>query len=493
MSTTPPTPDISALPTADDMNNGNGQSQSQSRRSTHDSLDAVVDDPSSSSTATTPGTSSAAMYSLTDPNVLGVSTSALVSGATNDNDDEDRTSNVDATETELDHDLDNDGDNEREALDHDTPLEGGLLAAIARGLRTVVHRARTVTLPLYTYPPVYTPPTAISAAPTLYVYQARWPRQRTVAQVSADPESLAWQTLLQFSGLKYDLIFTAQASMSPTATLPFLMTERGRPIASRDRLVHYLHARTTAADAPLALAAKEAARGLRPEARLLLPSDLPPPALALQTTYLALIEAAVLPALAHWWWVEPRNAEKVRAMYTRGSFPPPLESLMFAALSGSVADHLAATAPVGGLVAGAAAGAIPAAPRSAAAVATGAAASATDAIYSAADDAFEALAARLGDGPYFFGDQPSVVDAVLFAALHSFLSADFPADRMRGIVLRHDALYAYARNIWNLWFKRFEMHVSHVRRCGIEVVGYQGPLSVDAAAAADGTAAAESN
>ncbi|KAI9187796.1 hypothetical protein H9P43_002187 [Blastocladiella emersonii ATCC 22665] len=331
------------------------------------------------------------------------------------------------------------------------------LRSVASRVRSAVHRASRITFPLAILPPIQPAPAPISNAPTLYVHRPRWPRQKN-SWASSDPECLVWQTYLQFSGIKYDLVLCDEPLMSPTGALPFLVTEKGRVFASRDRLLRYIGTRAHA-PATVAAVVADVARGARPAdaARLLTPEDLPAAgdARALAHMYLALIDTALWPALMHNWWREPRNRPAMAALYTRGVYPRPVDALILESRAADVAKHLATR------------------------YGEDAAARSSEDVYAAAADALEAIAVRLGDSAYFFGDSPSFIDALLFATIHSILSADFPADKLRGLVIAHAKLFQYSKDIWNKWFRKYEMNVKPLRRCGVEV-----PVTVAGAASA---------
>ncbi|ORZ41567.1 hypothetical protein BCR44DRAFT_122777 [Catenaria anguillulae PL171] len=314
------------------------------------------------------------------------------------------------------------------------------LSALARQLRRLPYLLSS--FPLVTLPPIHAPtPSPISNAPTLYVHRGRWPRQKTT-WASSDPDCLVWQCLLQFSGLKYDLVLCDEPLMSPTGQLPFLVSEKGRIISDRDRLLRYIATRAGAPENTARVHA-EAARGARPDVRLLLPEDLGAGtnAGAQAHAYLALMDAKLWPALRFNWWIEPRNLPYVQRLYADGVYPRPIDALVFGARQSKVAAEWRQL------------GVNP------------------DDVYVGAAEALEALADKLADKTFFFGDNPSVVDAVLFAALHSILSADFPADKLRGLTIAHANLYQYAKEMWNNWFRKFEMNVKPLKRCGVEVPG----------------------
>ncbi|KNE58250.1 hypothetical protein AMAG_05058 [Allomyces macrogynus ATCC 38327] len=337
------------------------------------------------------------------------------------------------------------------------------LRALASHVRSAIHAVRTIPVPaLALLPPLQPVPSPASSTPTLYVHRPRWPRQKN-AWASSDPECLVWQAYLQFSGIPYALVLVDadNAAMSPTGRLPFLVTERGRVVALRDRLLRYIATKAHSDEVERAIA-EAAQRGTRPtDLRVLTPDDLPGPPRALAHLYLALIEADLWPALMFNWWLEPRNGlSAMRLLYApqKSAWPAVLDTLLVAGMRQHVQADLATRF----------AGEIPRAEQ----------------LYAKAADALAALAERLGDGPYFFGDAPSFLDALCFAALHSILSADFPCDRLRGLVLAHDNLFTYSKNIWNAWFRKCEMSVRPIRRCGVDLWPAAATTSASTAAAA---------
>lgn len=83
-------------------------------------------------------------------------------------------------------------------------------------------------------------------------------------------------------------------------------------------------------------------------------------------------------------------------------------------------------------------------------------------IFEEAVTAIDALAVELGDkNEYFFGkDEPSGLDAIVFAYLHVILT--MPKIRhvddagrsgeLARIVRKHENLFRYSQNIWKKWF-----------------------------------------
>ena len=68
---------------------------------------------------------------------------------------------------------------------------------------------------------------------------------------------------------------------------------------------------------------------------------------------------------------------------------------------------------------------------------------------------FDAIAELLGDGPYFFGDAPRVIDCTLFAFLEAVLG--FPVDSpIKARIAAHANLVAYRARIRERWWRDLE-------------------------------------
>jgi len=63
----------------------------------------------------------------------------------------------------------------------------------------------------------------------------------------------------------------------------------------------------------------------------------------------------------------------------------------------------------------------------------------------------DALAALLGEKPYFLGDRPTSVDATTYAFLWQILNAPY-ASRLKDAAAEHDNLVAYIRRMSEEWF-----------------------------------------
>jgi len=74
-----------------------------------------------------------------------------------------------------------------------------------------------------------------------------------------------------------------------------------------------------------------------------------------------------------------------------------------------------------------------------------------DEMFQIAIDDYRAIASELGDKPYLFGDEPSSVDATVFAFLCALL--DFPSTSpLKEFVLGQPNLVAYKARIWDRFF-----------------------------------------
>ncbi|KAL7749054.1 hypothetical protein RI367_005458 [Sorochytrium milnesiophthora] len=278
-------------------------------------------------------------------------------------------------------------------------------------------RIRSVSFPLATYPSVYEPP----ARPTrcqLYVY-GPWGHQRN-GWASCDVDCLVWQAYLQFT-LKtdYEVVLCNEPLMSPSGSLPFLVTEKGRVITSQDRFLRYI---ATKHHKPLDEAQQ-----------------------AQFEIYASLIENKLLPAILYNWWADDLNyPDQMLELYGR-YYTPPLGNIVVWQKSRQVRQELRnrlgpSLNP--------------------------------EEIYTVASEALDALSTRLRRHKYFFGKEPTFLDALCFAHLHTILSSNFPNARLRQLVLKHDNLVEYGKAIWSKWFRNCDVSARTLKN------GVMSPVAV---------------
>jgi len=204
---------------------------------------------------------------------------------------------------------------------------------------------------------------------------------------SFDPKCLAVQTFLRFANIDFEVC--NNHSLSTKDGLPLLKDEH-QFIESSNIFTHL----------------KSIANNWD--------THLNPAQQATQTAFLSLIELKLYPALLYNWWIEADNFEQIRKVVTTGiPFPrsfysPPIEQFFLQQnplLSGS-----------------------------------------SNKIYKGAQDCLSAVSV-LFHGPFFFGENISTIDTVIYAYLKCILSAELPDSTLKKFVEQHDSLVTFTNRI----------------------------------------------
>jgi glutathione S-transferase len=290
-----------------------------------------------------------------------------------------------------------------------------------------------LTVPLFVLPDPHVIEIEQRPRPILYVHPARWDKI-TQRWASSDPECLFWQCALLFSTIPFDVALTHEVGMSPHQTLPFLALPDDRILFSRPQLVQFLtqhqqnHSFTPFSqfNSP-------------PPERFLLVSHLSMGHQATYQLYFGLIEDHLWTALHYNWWGEVRNQspDQMRFMYTQEFYPFPLNYLIIRTRRKEILNRLSIQLRQVNLD--------------------------SETIYQQANQTLNAIAIKLGSSPYLLGNQPTLVDAFLFAFLHCVLSSEFPMNRLRGMIMENINLVDYARSIWKRWFRDRDLKIVPLR------------------------------
>lgn len=142
--------------------------------------------------------------------------------------------------------------------------------------------------------------------------------------------------------------------------------------------------------------------------------------------YSALVEEAVLPATRAALWLDSKAYNKhIRPLLAAG-LPFPLDTTLPEQRRRAVEAWTSARQPHG--------------------------AHGEDGALARASDAIRALAERLGDGPYFFGDRPSTLDAVVFAYLAVPFFAPLRSNRLAASIATYPNLTRFLTHVLTNFF-----------------------------------------
>jgi len=75
-----------------------------------------------------------------------------------------------------------------------------------------------------------------------------------------------------------------------------------------------------------------------------------------------------------------------------------------------------------------------------------------EAVYESAQECYEALSARLGDQYYFYGDEPSTLDCIVYGFLMTQYSARLPKNTLHVFISGYKNLTDFCNRITNLYF-----------------------------------------
>ncbi|KAL1922545.1 uncharacterized protein VTP21DRAFT_10084 [Calcarisporiella thermophila] len=249
------------------------------------------------------------------------------------------------------------------------------------------------TFPLKTYDPVHTPVHPVK--PVLYVYGPGWKSDAP----SFDADCLTLQTYLLFCGYDFQVKNGNEPLMSPNGKLPFLALPNGDCL-DKERIFELLQAE----------------------------NKLPPldkVQESLNKAFSALVETKLRPALLYNIFCESQNFERLASRYV-AHCASPIDRVALYQLKSAVVSELLAYRDV----------------------------LAREEIYNEAEQALEALSLKLSEGgDYFFGSKPTLLDAIVFAHLHTILASHAPVSVLREAVQRRKNLVELAKRIYNAYYR----------------------------------------
>lgn len=154
---------------------------------------------------------------------------------------------------------------------------------------------------------------------------------------------------------------------------------------------------------------------------------------ALVLAYDALLKEQLLPAMQYMWWIDKKNVDEfVRPLYSR-ALPFPIKFYYLSCFERYAHTFLSALYPL-----------------------ENDATSVEKEVYSEAQECIKLLSTRLGDSQYFFGDQPSTLDAIIYSYLAPLLNAPLPNKALQNYLNTHTNLTDYVKRISKKYFSREE-------------------------------------
>ncbi|KAF9986141.1 hypothetical protein BGZ75_002187 [Mortierella antarctica] len=255
--------------------------------------------------------------------------------------------------------------------------------------------------------------------PVMYAYAPGWlaPQQQGNSENtprivgSFDVDSLKWMAYLKFNHIEFDIKPAFEPTMSPSGKLPFLALPNGSLVTADgfEAFVQENKPKSTTAQLNLDEAAEAVA-------------------------FTSLAESKIHSALIYTLWFEAPHFEATTRQHYFGHHNRLLATLLeYLEKSRIVQSMLLTRTQID-----------------------------RELIFDEAVTAIDALAVELGDkNEYFFGkDEPSGLDAIVFAYLHVILT--MPKIRhvddagrsgeLARIVRKHENLFRYSQNIWKKWF-----------------------------------------
>lgn len=73
-------------------------------------------------------------------------------------------------------------------------------------------------------------------------------------------------------------------------------------------------------------------------------------------------------------------------------------------------------------------------------------------VYDGVNSCCQSLSEKLGEQPFFFGEKPTELDAVVFGHLYTLITTALPADRLTEIVRSHANLAAFCQRVHEQYF-----------------------------------------
>ncbi|RUS19033.1 hypothetical protein BC937DRAFT_88054 [Endogone sp. FLAS-F59071] len=256
--------------------------------------------------------------------------------------------------------------------------------------------------PLNTFPAVFEPPPL--QKPVLYTYGPGWKNQVP----SFDPDCLKWQAFLTFCGVDFDLNNCNEPLTSPSGKLPFLVMPTGETLYD-DQITPWLE--KIGFEKKLARDAENAE----------------------STAFISLAETKLRTAFLFSFFLEPLNVTESTGAKYFGHYSTPINAIIQYQKKNAIIQRMLAKRAF--LV--------------------------RDEVYQDAADALLSFSTKLGDNEFFFGSSyPTFLDATVFAYLHTILAAPqststegaSDATRLRELVLKHNNLVNYAKNIYKAWW-----------------------------------------
>eukprot|EP00842_Homolaphlyctis_polyrhiza_P000487 jgi/Hompol1/1439/HPOL_004351-RA len=231
---------------------------------------------------------------------------------------------------------------------------------------------------------------------TLYVL----PLSRELG-TSQDAVCLKYQTYLQFARYPHKVVEHHEHNFSPSGRLPALRTADGRLLGSNE-----IYAEVKSKGHPESSLSKDDAARLE--------------------AFLSLIESRLGFAMEYEFWYT-EHFENVTAPFVGSAYPWPLSFVIPRIERSSRVSWMLSKKPV----------------------------LKTEEIRAEASRTLKDLSQALGNNQYFFESTPTIVDATLFAHLHtimSMLKQSISDSQLRSLILEHDNLVKYARRVWTTWY-----------------------------------------
>jgi glutathione S-transferase len=222
----------------------------------------------------------------------------------------------------------------------------------------------------------------------LHQYSPRWDLP------SFDPFCLSAQTYLRLLEVPFEEVSANNPDVSPTSNLPFL--QRGEDcVAGTTSIFSYL--------------SKEVGKSLD--------NFLSPEQKATAYAFTQLIETKLHPTLLYNWWTEKKEVGQTLAMPHFNTATFPLGYVLPRLKQRQIRSYLYTLGMTQ-----------------------------DDKVYSISEECYETLSQFLAEKPFFFGDNPSGLDAVVFGHLAIHLVAP-QSHKLRSLLLRHQNLEAFCKRM----------------------------------------------
>jgi len=236
----------------------------------------------------------------------------------------------------------------------------------------------------------------------IYQYQPSW------RLPSADPHCIQLQAFLKFTGIPFEVNNCNNPKMSPSETLPMLRIGENLLLTDMHEIASVLEKKGFSLDSHFSSAEKAHAEA-----------------------FSSMVRGRLYCTMMWNWWAEEQNYKEVTFPQWSNYLPFPLNYILIPLSIRKDIFSVLRTLNYGN----------------------------SSQVYQEASEIYEALSVFLDNKPYFFGERPSSLDAMVFGHLSCQLFAPMKVNSLASLISKHQNLLDYVNHIMGEFFGSTEPYV----------------------------------